>query len=254
MMFRIAKTLVCFLLAVAAQAEITTSRVNVRVRGEGCDELKKLYLVINERDLKEQWVALTPGRETCHWTTDLGSGTISTSIARFSLRADSARSDCQKAAVSPDELSANLEFACCARDPLRNVSVKIEPSMPVSYFRVVRPFAGALVRGIEDCVERATFSEGQGSIGHTQFTGEDVYLHLGRAGRKKPGPGLLLDDVVVDDGTLVLTPDGVVYRLIVQRAKGKHRSAPTLSPNAADVDIKKLGELKLERAEIEVIK
>ncbi|HEV7923319.1 MAG TPA: hypothetical protein VGR02_21255, partial [Thermoanaerobaculia bacterium] len=77
---------------------------------------------------------------------------------------------------------------------------------------------------------------------------------LGPADRKGQTLGLLLDDIVVDDGTLVLNRDGVVYRLIVQRAKGKGRSAPTLSSNAISLDIKKLGELKLERAEIEVIK
>lgn len=252
-MIRLVKTLLCVLLAAtAAQAQITTSRVNVLVTGKRCAELKEVYLVINEDDLQDRWVRLDPAG-TCRWTADLGDGTISTSVARFSIRGDFARSDCQKAAANEEELTANLEFACCVQGPLRNVRVKIVPPMPVSYVRDVRPFAGARVRGIK-CLERATFSEGEGSIGRAQFSGEDVYLHLGPTDRKRQTVGLLLDDVVVDDGTTVLTRDGVVYRLIVQRATGNARSAPTLSSNAIALDIRKLGELKLERAEIEVIK
>ncbi len=249
----IAKALVCVLLAAtAAQAQITTSQVNVFVRGKRCSELTNVYLVINGKDLDSGWVKLEPAGP-CRWKADLGSGTISTSNARFSLRGDFARSDCQRAAPNEEQLTANLEFACCVEGPLRNVSVKIDPPMPVSYVRDVRPFPGARVPGIK-CLERATFSEGQGSIGHAQFSGEDVYLHLGPFDRKQPMLGLLLDDVVNDDGPLVLTREGVVYRLAVQRAKGKARSAPAVSSNAILIDSKKLGTLKLERAEIEVMK
>lgn len=255
-MIRLAKSLVCVLLpllaASAVQAQITTSRVKVLVTGKRCSEMKEVYLVINRDDLEDRWVRLEPAG-TCRWTADLGDGSISTSIAEFSLRGDFARSDCQKAAANEEDLSAELEFACCVQGPLRNMSVKIQPPMPVTYIRDVKPFPGARVRGIP-CRESATFSEGQGSIGQAQFSGEDVYLHLGPFDGKRQTLGLLLDDVVDDDGTLVLTRDGVVYRMAVQRAKGKARSAPTLSSNAITLDSKKLGELKLERAEIEVIK
>jgi len=252
---RPAKTLLSVLVllaAAAAQAQITTSRVNVLVTGKRCGDLKELYLVINGDDLEDRWVRLEPAG-TCRWTADLGEGSISTSVAGFSIRGDFARSDCQRAAANETKLTANLEFACCVQGPLRNVSVKVHPPMPVTYIRDVRPFAAARIPSIK-CQERATFGEGQGTISHAQFSGEDVYLHLGPFDRKRPTLGLLLDDVVADDGTLVLTRDGVVYRLAVQRAKGKSRSAPTLSSNAISVDIKKLGQLKLERAEIEVIK
>ena len=125
--------------------------------------------------------------------------------------------------------------------------------MPVSYVREVRPFAGARVRGIK-CTETATFEEGQGSIGNARFSGEDVYLQLGPVNQSRPALGLLLDDIVVDDGTLVMTRAGVAYQLVVQRAKGKQQSAPNVSSNAILLDIKKLGALQLDRAEIEVIK
>lgn len=253
-MTHLVRALVCVLLAATAvQAGITTSSVKVLVTGRRCSELKDVYLVINGDDLEDRWVKLDPAG-TCRWQADLGDGTISTSVARFSIRGDVARSDCQKAAANEQELSAELEFACCAPGPLRHVSVKIEPPMPVTYVRAVRPSAGSRIPGIKNCVENATFAEGQGAIGHAQFSGEDVYLHLGPFDRKRQTLGLLLDDIVVDDGTLLMTRDGVLYRLMVQRAKGKSRSAPTLSPNAISVDIKKLGELKFERAEIEVIK
>src|SRR5829696_1463344 len=98
-MIRIAKTLVCVLLAAAAaQAQITTSNVKVLVTGKRCGELKDVYLVINSNDLEDRWVKLDPAG-TCRWAADLGGGTISTSTAKFSLRTNLARSDCQKAAA-----------------------------------------------------------------------------------------------------------------------------------------------------------
>ncbi len=247
------KTLICVLLAAtAAQAQITTSNVKVLVTGKRCGELKDVYLVVNGKDREENWVKLEPAG-ICRWKVDLGDGTITTSSAKFSLRAGVARSDCQKAAANETEMSANLEFACCAQGPLRNVSVKIEPPMPVTYVRDVRPFAGARIPGIP-CFERATFPDGQVAIGSTQFSGEDVYLHLWPAGRKQQTLGLLLDDIVVDKGALVMTRNDVAQRLMVQRAQGKGKSAPTLSSNAISLDLQKLAEVKFERAQIEVIK
>jgi len=252
-MIRIAKTFVCVLLAAtAAQAQITTSHVKVLVTGRHCGDLKNVFLVINGDDREDGWVKLT-SVGACRWEADLGDGTISTSVARFSLRADLGRSGCQKAAANEADLTANLEFSCCAAGPSRNVRVKVEPPMPVSYIRDVRPFAGDRKPGIP-CRERAMFAEGLASIGNTQFGSENVNLFLGAVGPKPQMPGLLLNDIVVDGGVRVLSRDGVVYRLTVQRAQGKMRSAPTLSSNAISIDIKKLGELKFERAEIEVIK
>jgi hypothetical protein len=226
--------------------------VKVLVTGKRCGELKEVYLVINGEDLQDRWVRLEE-KGSCRWEAHLGAGSISTSVARFSLRGDFARSGCQMAAPDETDLSANLEFACCVPGPLRSVSVRIQPPMPISYVRNVRPFAGDRIPGIA-CLEQATFNEGQGSIEHVQFSGESVFLHLGPTNRKQLALGLLLDDIVVDDGVLVLTRDDVVYRLMVQRAKGKERSAPTLSSNAITVDIRKLGKLKFERAEIEMQK
>jgi len=244
------KTLLCVLLAAtAAQAQITTSNVNVLVTGKRCGELKDVYLVINGKDREESWVKLEPAG-TCRWKADLGDGTITTSNAKFSLRADFARSDCQKAAANETDMTANLQFACCAQGPLRNVSVKVDPPMEVTYVRNVRPYAA---RGIP-CLEKATFTDGQVAIGGAQFSGEDVYLHLWPVNRKQPTPGLLLDDIVADKGPRVLNRGDVAQRLMVQRAQGKAAITPTLSSNALSLDLKKLAELKFERAQIEVIK
>jgi hypothetical protein len=250
---RVVKTLVCvFLAAATAQAQITTSNVKVLVSGRQCGELKDVSLVINEDDDEDHWIKLDSDG-TCRWKADLGDGTISTSTARFSLRADLGRSGCQKAKANATEMIAHLEFSCCIGGPLHNVTMKIEPPMPVTYVRDVPPFERDRIPGVR-CLEFATFKQGRGAIGNAQFDGEHVYLHLGPFDSKRPTLGLLLNDIVVDDGTLVLTRDDVVYRLTVQRAKGKMRSAPTLSSNAISIDIKKLGDLKFERAELEVIK
>lgn len=253
MRIRAIETLLCALLAAtAAQAQITTSNVNVLVRGKGCGDLKDVYLVVNGKDREENWVMLEPAG-TCRWKADLGNGTISTKSAQFSLRAGVARSDCQRAAPNETEMSANLEFAFSSQGPPRNVSVKVEPPMPVSYVRDVRPFAGARVRGIP-CFEWAKFDDGQVAISNTQFMGEDVYLHFWPAGPKQQTSGLLLNDIDADKGPRVLNRDDVAQRLMVQRAQGKAAIAPTLSSNALTLDLKKLAELKFERAHIEVIK
>lgn len=249
----VANTLVCvFLATAAAQAGITTPYVKVLVTGKHCGELKELFLVINGDDLEERWVKLDPAG-ACHWKTDLGAGTISTSIAFFSLRTGLGRSGCQRASANEVELSANIEFSCCVTDQFRNVRLKIEPPMPFSYVRYVRPFTEDRIAGIP-CVEAATLAQGRGAASNTLFSREHVYLQLGTRVPKRQTPGLLLNDIVVDDGVRVLTRDGVVYRLMVQRAKGKMQSPPTTSSNAISLDISKLGDLKFERAEFEVIK
>jgi hypothetical protein len=133
------------------------------------------------------------------------------------------------------------------------LDVKTEPPMPVSYLRSVPKDPRARTAGIA-CIEMGTFPAGRGAIRQTQFSGEEIFLQFGTFDRKRQTLGLLLNNIVADHGPLVLTRDGIVYRLIVQRAQGKARSAPALSSNAISLDIKRLGELKLERAEIEVIK
>jgi len=249
---RLIKTLVCVLLAAtAAQAAITTGKVKVLVTGRRCSELKVVYLVIKD-DAEERWVLLEPDGP-CRWKADLGDGTISTANAKFSFRAGFIRSGCQKAAADEKALVANVEFSCCAAGTFRNVGVKIDPQMPVSYVRYVQPFPEDRIPGVP-CREGATFSHGHGTISNAQFDDEKVFLGLGPFSAKRQDFGILLNDIVVDNGVRVLTRDGVVYRLTVQRAKGAMGSTPTFSSNAITLDIKKLGDLKFERAEFQVIK
>lgn len=251
---RLASAFLLVLLAASAvQAQVTTSRVNVLVTGKRCGELKNVFLVVDGEDLEERWIRLEPAG-TCRWTADLGEeGSFSTKLSYFSLRFDDfARSDCHRAAGNAEKLVAELEFTCCADSPLRNLQVKTDAPIPVSYVRDVRPSPTTRVGGIR-CTEYGTFSAGGGAIAHTQFSDEDVFLQPGSREPSK-GSGLLLDDIVVDDGPVVLSRDGVVYRLAVQRAQGKGRTSPTLSSNAISIDSKKLSALKLERAEIEVLK
>src|SRR6185295_2538793 len=112
--------------------------VRVRVIGDGCKDLKDVYLVINGDDLKGRWVPLEQDG-ICRWKTNLGDDTISTSKASFSLRADMKRSGCKKAEADETEHWANLVFSCC-EGSFRNVKVKIEPPMITSYVRYVHPF------------------------------------------------------------------------------------------------------------------
>ena len=246
------KTLICVLLvATAAQAGITTANVKVSVSGKRCGELKNLdvYLVINGNDREDRWVKLVRDGD-CHWMKDLEAGTISTSIATFSLRAGMMRSGCQRAGADEKKLVANIEFSYSGKGEFRNVSVKIVPSMPVSYVRYVH-LSDEGLNPIK-CREFATLTDGEGSISNAKFKDEDVYFDFGPFNANRERLGLLLNGL--DDGTLLLTIDGVVYRLTVQRVKGKVRSAPTLSSNAMSLDIKKLTDLKFERAEFQVIK
>jgi hypothetical protein len=229
--FRLADVLTCVLLAAfAAQAQITTSRVNVRLTGH-CGDLKQVYLVIDGDDLEERWIPLQR-IDGCHWTTDLGeSGSISTALSHFSLRLDDvARSDCHRAEANEEKLAAELEFACCADTPLRNVRVTTEPPMPVSYLRDVRPSPTTRIGAIR-CTEWGTFHEGGGAIGHTQFSGEDVHLQLGSVEPEPKKPGLLLDDLVVDDGALVLT------RGVPPRRAARPREEPFRAHALAERDL-----------------
>jgi hypothetical protein len=239
------------LAAATAQVHITTSHVRVLITGTGqhCPELHDVSIVMDDDD--NHWFGLDNVGK-CLWTRDLGErNSFSTKFSHFSLRVDSGRTDCRQAGANEKELVAEFEFTCCKDDTARNLHVKTVPPMPVSYLRDVPQTRGEPTLR---CVERGSFPEGDGRIGNTQFHGEKIYLQLGRA---KPMPGingLPLNDIVLDGRTVLLTRDGVVYRLFVQRAKGKAGSAPTLSSTAISIDVKKLTELKLESAEFDVVK
>lgn len=57
----LARALACVLLAAtAAQAQLTTSRVNVLVTGARCGELQNVFLVIDGEDLEDQWILVRP--------------------------------------------------------------------------------------------------------------------------------------------------------------------------------------------------
>jgi len=250
--FRLAtNALICGFLAAAAQAQVTTSRVNVLITGLRCNELQNVFLVVDGADAEERWIRLEKEPRVCRWTADLG-GSFSTKLSRFSLRFDLGRSDCRQAAPNEAQLSGELEFTCCAEEPLRNIHVKTEPPLPVSYVRKVPKHGEARVHPI-DCTEVGAFLGGNGWIRHAQLSGEDIYLQFGTTIPQRRMFGLPLNDLVVHGDALTLTRDGVVHYLIVHRAKGK-TSGPTFSSNAISLDIKKLGEAKLERIELEVIK
>ena len=249
-MFRLVRAVICiFLVSTAAQAQITTSRVKVRVTGR-CDGLQNVFLVMDDHDLET--LPLEKTKERCRWTADLGEKRrFSTKLSHFSLRFELGRTDCRQAVAEKKELIAELEFACCSDDPPQHVHVTTEPKMPVSYLRTVSKNPDETTRSVK-CTEFGTFPKGSGRIGYAQFDDEKIDILLGIA-KPKGEPGLILNDVGLHGGTVLLRRNGVVYRLIVQRAKGK-TSTSTLSSNAISIDIKKLEELKFESAEFAVIK
>lgn len=256
-------SLLCVFLATAARGDVTTSVLHVAINGLGCDKVREVYLVINGRDETQEWIALDPAPGRCQWTKDLGSDrTFSTAFAHFSLRVGLAgtnlvRTDCHKAAGSEkkvgneETLVADLDFGCCNEEPIRDVTIRMTPSLAVSYLRdVAREKHKRSIR----CQEVGFLRGGSGTIRSAQFGGEDVYLQFGLAKADRKSLGLLVDDLPKHEPgvPIVLTQDGIAYRLTVQRAKGKSKTTPNLSSNAIDIDIQKLGDLRVEHAEVTV--
>ena len=250
-MFRLARTVVCVLFAsAAAQAQITTSKINVSVSGEHCSEMKDVYLIIDGDDFNGRWVKLK-NVEDCQWTKNL-TDTLSTALSYFSLRFNFGRTDCHKAIPDLGEFAAKLEFVCCSPARLRNLSLNIEPQMPVSYIRDVHKNPQSRIGAI-DCVEFGTFLEGTGEIQRTQFSDEKIYLQLGRTKANRRKLGLPLNDLAGGRDALVLTRDGLTFELAAYRAKGR-TNTPTLSSNAISIDLKQFDQLKLKSVEFAVIK
>jgi len=238
----------------------------VFITGDRCEKVQKVSLVIDDDDLRDSWIPMDPLRDknnnkmACHWTTNLGvNGSVSTALSHFSMRVDfaerrhGARTNCYQASPNDEALSAEVQAPCCLDEHFQDLLVNTKPPMPVSYLRRVPKNPKKPLLGVA-CTETGTFSLGTGEIGHTQFSGEHIDLQLGESNPKRKAPGLILNGVIAGDDTLVLTQNGVAYRMSVQRAKGQMGSPPTLSSNAISVDIKILSDLKFERAEFRVIK
>lgn len=249
-MFRLASALVCLLLPAAAQGQVTTSNVHVRINGPDCGKLQDVFLIMDDED--NGWIKLNKAPGDCEWEKKLGQDrSFLTSHSHFSLRYDSGRTDCRQAAPNKNEkdLVGELEFNCCSGDPLRNLRVTTDPRMPISYVRHVGRDRQA-PRSI-DCNEGGIFDKGTGPISYVQFSDENVYIEFGTPAPKLRLQGLSLNAVVAGGDTVVLQRNGVVYRLAVQRAKAKTKTGmPTFSSNAISIDVKKLGDLKLDHVEI----
>jgi hypothetical protein len=247
---RAAGVLVFFFFLFPARGATTSI---LRVKLTRCEGVHDVHMVLNGKD--GEWISLerTGTADKCEWRTDEKDPSFSTTRAFISLRLGIGRSGCHRPGVDEsNELQplALIDLACC---PARSTTVTvrtIEPDMPVSYLRIVRALddarTGARSRSIP-CTELGSFTNGLGNVQQVAER-EQVRLQL-NAGQPDPRAFGLRVDGLPDKP---LTPDGIVYRLIDQRAKGMDGSAARLSPNAIEVDALKLERMGLRKLEVTV--
>ncbi len=249
----------CLLAAGFASAQdAVTSMLDIEVQGVDCSRLTgKLFLV---RDGVDGYpIELKPGA-VCHWNLTLPS--FDTKISYFSLRLGLARTQCHKAKAvrkGPGVWVAELKFKCCIAGTVETVTVRMKPEDPISYVRKVlkEDVPGVFPAPPEsrECLEMSVFSNGGGTIEQVQFEGEQIRLQLGERVPRPDGFGVIINPPRGQQKKRdEMTPDGVVWRMAVQRAKGLDRSAPNLSTSAIAVDIVKLSQLKLETLAVDVEK
>lgn len=188
----------------------------------------------------------------CLWTRNLDRS-FSTTLSRFSLRVGNVRTECHAATVDSENGSpvARLHFNCCAIRDGSSLTIETDPDLPVSYLRVVDAKIPGLTRhpDAHPCLEEGTLTASLDTIGQVQFGMEKIHLQIGREEPDPDAAGLRVKDLpdAVKRGDRPLTFDNVVYRLIVQRARDRD-----LAPNAIDLDVLKLKEVKLESLTVRV--
>jgi hypothetical protein len=207
-----------------------------------------VHLVMDDEDGRVYRIELEPVAG-CHWIKRFTGG-FSTSLSHFSLRLGIARTECHKAIAEQD--TGHVHFNCCSREAVRSVTIKPTPSkIPVSYLREVSTTWPGLRRPdwqAVPCLENGILLAGE-AIDHVQFGSEKIHLQIGLPDPNRQIIGLRVNDLRRASGGEYepLMFDDVVYRLIVQRA-----DTGSLSPNAIELDVVKLREIKLEKLEIQV--
>jgi hypothetical protein len=188
--------------------------------------------------------------EGCSWTVTLAK--FSTTQSYFSFRlSDGRRTECYRPyaeKVSPDAWIAKLDVYCCSNEAGKEVTVKPDPEMDVSYLRQLTGKVQGSPPGMAvPYIEEGTLDPEKPVIDHVQFRIEKIHLQLGTEPPEPDAMGLWVNDLplAVKKGYEQLKPDGVVYRLIVQRVE-----AGDLSMNAIELDVVKLIDVKLEKLEV----
>lgn len=232
-----------------AQDDVTTTSLDIRLSGKGCEEIREIWVVIQGEDAESTW---RPARfvENCHWTAT-AVRRFSTEYAFFSLRFDDARTECHKSeAVFPatGDPYAKLAFDCCISKPFRQVTLAPTPSMPISYMRLVSEKVPGIPKHTDSrpCIEYGTFEE-PGTIGYLQYGAEELFLQpgLARANKKMTALNINVLPEVQKGKSISLTADDIRHRLGIQRLKG-YRSAPRLPLTAMELDADYLKRLELK--------
>jgi hypothetical protein len=249
-------TCVIFAISVRARAQrsepVVTDKLDITVTSAECDDFPDLLsVVMDDEDGIHRFTI--PRRAGCEWS---GSApeTFDAGLTHFSLRLDKgkserrplARTDCRTPDTHQIPGIARLKFECCRYIDVRQLTVTTTTR------NTNRPVAISYLRGVPKvdqsysvpCIEHGVFLDGAGTIDHVQFQNETLRLQLGNSEPKPKSTGLLVRIPEAKFGKKInfdvsLDSENVVKALAEQRARGDG-GAPNESPNAIDVDYKKL--------------
>lgn len=245
-----------FLIAVAVGARAQqTTKVRVKLIGR-CPQAKTLTLIVRGDELSP--ITLTPDetdKSNLTWKGEW-SGDVPESLDAAgtvgSLRFGGARTDCRSSASAPDpELPFPAKVALfrfhCDEEPTANVKIEVSPRTVVVYYdrHLDRDLA---IPASVDCDEQGSMTRPT-RIKDLRFPDETLGLHIGY--EKPPAahtPGLRVSAELAASGQH-LDRQRVAELLAEQRAAG-NGSAPNASPNAYDMDIKRLEKSNLAWLEL----
>lgn len=207
-------------------------------------EVEKVQAVQDGDD--QRLIGLLHTAKPCEWSRELE---FSTNLASFSLRLSGNRTECVHTVPRKEEQIwiGYARFKGGAALPGRVVRIEVQPpQLSVSYLRQLREHLPGIDSG-RRCVEWGILSP-DGAIDHVNFGMETIHLQLGAESPDVLAVGLHVNDLLpraLKAGYVPLTLDGVVHRLLVQRAEDGN-----LSSNAIDLDEVKFKDVGLEKVEV----
>jgi hypothetical protein len=238
----------------------TTNTVEIDFQGTPCwdaDHQPKTVQVVVNGSETSQFTAYW--NETSHqWTGERTQKSFPAESSRASLRLGGMRTECEKSV--PHKSAAQFLFSCDKRTARKVTFSTNPPDIKIGY---VRRHPQASV----DCTEWGYFLTGPKPVIDI-WPNETVRLHLGWTREDHDALGLLVispdrpalirfnqigPDATANQSPMTLPRNGVVFRLIDQRAKADG-SAPTFSSAAVDLDTAHLKSIGLTQIDIMVEK
>lgn len=232
-------------------------RFEVVLNGMSCGGAPDdIYIVLDDDDGSENKAQ----REGNIWVWTPPKALILGDRAHASIRFGGSRTDCRNASWSryakdPSQYVATFTFQGCSEEPARNVTVRANPLIHVSYVRTLpaAPRGTGADRSPAPCLEQSSFvaePKRAHTIHAVWFEAETLRLQMNRDKATLNEPGLRVNDIVNEieankvEGK-VFDAAGVAYLFSVQRGKGRDGS-PNLSSSAIDIDIKKMKDAGFE--------